>query len=248
MNPDGEKGRLHEKVALVTGAAKRVGRSIALELAGAGARVAVHYHSSAAAAEETAALAGGGAAPFAADIREIEECRRLVSSVMKSFGRIDILVNNAAVFGRTPFAETTGEEWDRFQEINLRSAFFLSQAAAAAMDEGVIINIADSAGVTLWPGYLAYSISKSGLITLTRGLARTLAPSIRVNAVLPGPVLPPEQEKGNEEIVAESIKRTAMKRLGSPEDVAKAVRYLVVDGGYITGAILPVDGGRHLVT
>ncbi len=248
MNQDRRECSLNNKVALVTGAAKRVGRAIALELADAGARVAVHYHTSASAAEETVERAGGGSALFQADLRQPRECAALITSVKEAFGRIDVLVNNAALFGRTPFAETTEEEWDRFQEVNLKSAFFLSQAAAAVMDEGVVINIADSAGVTLWPGYIAYSISKSGLITLTQGLARALAPAIRVNAVLPGPVLPPEGEEGDEEAIKTSIQNTAMKRMGTPGDVAKAVRYLVAEGSYITGAILPVDGGRHLVT
>ncbi len=244
MNCNGDEP-LHGRTALVTGAAVRVGRAIALELAGAGARVAVHYRSSAVAAERTAAECGRGAKAFRADLRSLDEIDALVSDVKERFGTPSILVNNAAVFGRTPFETTTEEEWDRFMEVNARGPFFLTRAWAATATEGLVVNIADSAGVTILPGYLAYSASKAALVALTRGLAKVLAPSIRVNAVLPGPVLLAEGEE-DRKTVEETIRRTVLGRIGTPRDVARAVRYLAVEGDYITGALLPVDGGRLL--
>ncbi len=245
MNSSGGKRPLEGKTAVVTGGAVRIGKAIVLELARAGARVAVHYHSSKQEAMRTAREAGGGADVFAADISSVEQAGGLISQVHEVFGGADILVNNAAVFGRTPFLETTEEEWDRFHSTNLKGLFFLTQAFASKSDQGVVINIADSAGEAMWPGYLAYSTTKAGVIALTRGLAKSLAPGIRVNAILPGPMLPPEGS-GDLESIAEGVGRTVLKRQGSPEDIARAVLYFVTDGGYVTGAVLPVDGGRHL--
>ncbi len=233
---------LSGKVALVTGAARRIGRQIAVELARAGARTAIHYGRSAVDAEETVRLAGERARAFQADLRSVAEIRRLVDDVAGAMGRIDFLVNNAACFGRTPFAETTEEEWDLFHEVNLKAVFFLTQAAAARMGEGAIVHIADTAGVNLWPGYLAYGASKAGVVALTRGMARALAPRIRVNVVLPGPMLPPEGD--GTELLHEAVKKTLLKRSGDPSDIAAAVRFLLAEGTYITGALLPVDGGR----
>jgi len=233
---------LNGKVALVTGAARRIGRQIAVELARAGARTAIHYGQSDADAGEAVRLAGEGARAFQADLRSVAEIRRLVDDVVGAMGRLDFLVNNAATFGRTPFAETTEEEWDRFHDVNLKAVFFLSQAAAARMGEGAIVHIADTGGVNIWPGYLAYGASKAGVVALTRGMARALAPKIRVNAVLPGPMLPPEGDRT--EPLHEAVKKTLLKRSGDPSDIATAVRFLLAEGTYITGAILPVDGGR----
>lgn len=230
------------KVVLVTGAAKRIGRAIAVDLGSEGARVAVHYGRSRQEAEETVRLAGDGARAFGADLRSTKEIGCLSEEVYRSMGRIDFLVNNAALFGRTPFFETTEEEWDRFHDVNLKGAFFLTQAVARVMKEGAIVNIADTGGVRLWPGYLAYGASKAGLVALTRGLARALAPKIRVNGVLPGPMLPPEGE-GDLETLDEAASKTLLKRPGRPEDVARAVRFLI-ESPYVTGALLPVDGGR----
>jgi pteridine reductase len=236
------EARLAGRVALVTGGARRIGRAIVLMLAREGARVAIHYHRSEAEAEETAREAGGGAGVFRADLRSVEEIRRLAGDVGERMGRIDILVNNAALFGRTPFLETSEEEWDSFHEVNAKAVFFLSQAVASSMEEGSIVHISDTGGVHLWPGYLAYGASKAAVIALTQGMAKALAPRIRVNAILPGPMLPPEAE--GTEPLEEAIGKTLLRREGSAEDIALAVRYLLTDGGYLTGALIPVDGGR----
>jgi NAD(P)-dependent dehydrogenase (short-subunit alcohol dehydrogenase family) len=238
----GREERLSGRVALVTGGARRIGRAIVLALAREGARVAVHYNRSRAEAEVTAREAGGGAGVFGADLQSVGEIRRLARDVEESMGVVDILVNSAALFARTPFLETSEEDWDRFHAVNVKAVFFLSQTVARSMQQGSIIHIGDTGGVHLWPGYLAYGASKAAVIALTRGMAKALAPDIRVNAVLPGPMLPPEA-KGTETI-EEAIGKTLHQRQGSAEDVALAVRYLLTDGSYVTGAVIPVDGGR----
>lgn len=238
-------GRMDGRTALVTGAGRRVGRAIALELAAAGARVAVHYCGSKAGAEETVCLAGNDSRSFPADLRSVDQAERLAEVVSQEFGRIDLLVNNAARFGRTPFGETTEEEWDRFHDLNLKGLFFLSQAVANRMEDGCIIHVADTCALDPWPGYLAYGVSKAGLPGLTRGMARALAPRIRVNAVLPGPVLRAESE--DESVFARAVDRTLLKRAGEPADIAAAVRFLAAEGTWITGVLLPVDGGHHVV-
>ncbi|MBN1825197.1 MAG: SDR family oxidoreductase [Candidatus Eisenbacteria bacterium] len=239
------KSRLLEgRAALVTGAAKRIGRTLALALAGEGARVAVHHHRSAEEAEETARLAGNGARTFRADLSSVAEAEGLAEDVHRAFGRIDVVIHNAALFGRTPFGETTERDWDRFHAVNLKAPFFLSQAAAARMGEGSILFIADVCALDPWPGYLAYGATKAGLIHLTRGLARALAPRIRVNAILPGPILPSEPEGA--ESLDEAVARTLLKRRGDPSDIASAALFLTAEACYVTGAVLPVDGGRHL--
>jgi NAD(P)-dependent dehydrogenase (short-subunit alcohol dehydrogenase family) len=241
MTTPGERP-LDGRVVLVTGAARRIGRAIAIRLAREGARVALHYNRSEAEAAETARAAGGEARLFRADLRSVGEIRRLAGEVAGSMGRIDCLVNNASTFGRTPFLETTEEDWDRFHDVNLKAVFFLTQAVVPHIGEGAIVNIADTGGVNLWPGYLAYGTSKAGLIALTRGLAAQLAPRIRVNAILPGPVLAPEAK--GVETMDEAVAKTLLKRPSSPEEIAAVVRFLLVDAASVTGAALPVDGGR----
>lgn len=234
---------LEGHVAIVTGAAKRIGRAIALTLAREGATVAVHYRSSRDAAQKTAHEAGGGATTFRADLSDLGSLTALADDVTSQLGTPSILVNSAAVFARTPFPDVTEDAWDKQFDINLKGTFFLTQAVCRHMKRGLIVNIADSAGLSVWPGYIPYSVSKGGVISMTRGLAKALAPDIRVNAILPGPMLQPEGE-GEMESIENGIKKTLLKRQGSPEDIAKAVRYFAVDGDYVTGAILPVDGGR----
>lgn len=240
---------LRGRVALVTGAARRVGRAIALGLAGRGARLAVHYHASAAEATEVvreAEALGSEAWPIAADLRTPEAPERLVQAVASHFGRLDVLVNSAAVMMRTPLAEVRVDEWDEMFALNLRAPFFCARAAAEVMRAGgggVIINIADLAGLETWPGYIPHGITKAGIVHMTRALARTLAPTIRVNAVAPGAVLLPESWSTED---AERLARTTpLRRIGAPSDVTQAVLYLL-DAEYVTGETLVVDGGRHV--
>jgi len=236
------------RVALVTGGARRVGRAIALALAERGARVAIHHHASpddAASAVAAAEALGTEAWSVAHDLRDPAAPERLVRDVVARFGSLDILVNSAAVMQRTPLDEVTPEEWDAIFALNLRAPFFVARAAAAAMRgrAGVIVNLADLAGLEVWPSYIPHGVSKAGVIQLTRALARTLAPDIRVNAVAPGAVLLPEA--WSDAAAARLAATTPLGRLGSPADVAQAVLYLV-EADYVTGETLVVDGGRLL--
>lgn len=237
-------------VALVTGGAHRVGRALALALAGAGMRVAFSYHGAAEeAAEVVRALSAEGrdARAFRADLREPAVPERLVADVASAFGQIDLLVNSAAVMLRTPVGEVTTDVWDSMFALNLRAPFFLAQAARPWLERtrGSIVNLADLAAFETWPAYVPHTISKAGVVQLTRALAHALAPSIRVNAVAPGAVLLPEgwSEDSREHLVA----TTPLQRIGSPDDVADAVLYLA-RAEYVTGEVLVVDGGRHVRT
>jgi pteridine reductase len=242
---------LQGRVALVTGGGVRLGRAIALELAAAGAAVAVHYHSSAADAASVAEeirAAGGQAAAFALDLARTEALPRLVEQVLTAFGRLDALVNNAGIFPHTPFADATEADWERVMGINLKAPFFLSQATARPMlaqGGGKIVHLADISAERPWSGYLPYCISKAGIVALTRGLARALAPTIQVNAVAPGTVLFPEEMP--EEERERLLQQVPLRREGNPTDVARTVRFLLEGSDYITGAVIPVDGGRSVV-
>src|ERR1700689_1243310 len=241
---------LKGKVALVTGAGRRVGRAIALELAAHGATVAAHYRSSQAEAEavvaEIAAHAGK-AQTLRANLEHVAEIEQMVSEILGSFGRIDILVNSASVFAPTPLAETTERDWDANLDTNLKAPFFLSKFAGAAMRRqgaGKIVNIGDWAGIRPYNNYLPYTVSKSGLIGLTRALAKALAPEVQVNCVALGPVMPPEDY--DEAEIARMVAGTLTKRLGSAEGVARAVMFLCEGTDFATGATLLLDGGRLL--
>lgn len=234
------------RAALVTGAGRRLGRAIATGLARAGCDVAVHYHRSAGGAAETARVvreAGRRAEPLAADLRSPEEARGLPERAAAALGRLDILVNSAAVMQRVEFAAVTADEWNDALAINVTAAFFACQGAAPHLRvaHGKIVNIADIAAFEVWPAYLPLNVSKAGMVMLTRGLARVLAPEITVNAVAPGAILPPDDWPD----VARShlAETTPLKRLGAPSDVVGAVRFLL-EQDYLTGVILPVDGGR----
>lgn len=242
---------LRGRVALVTGAARRLGRAIAGALADAGASIAIHHHSSpdhAAEAADELRAPGVRAEAFQADLRDTTEIERLFAEVEAAFGRIDILVNNAARFERRPALEISVEEWDRVLNLNLRAPFFCAQRAARLMQAaggGKILNIADVGAFQPWPGYAHHSISKAGLVMMTRVLARALAPDIQVNAIAPGPVMP--QEDLSPEERRELAEMTALKRLGTPDDVAKTVLFLV-RSDYITGETVIVDGGKMLMS
>jgi len=238
------------KVALVTGGAVRVGLEIARALADAGADVAIGYRRSAAearAAVRDLEARGVRAAALRADVARPREARALVTAAVKRLGRLDILVNNAALFFRTPVLTTTIVQFDRLLAVNLRAPFFCSQAAARVMGRrgGRIINIADVGAVRAWPGYVPYGISKAGVLMLTRGLAAALAPRIQVNAVAPGVVLLPE---GFPRVSGRRLTaRIPMGRHGRPADVAQAVRFFATCSDYITGQVLFVDGGMSVV-
>lgn len=234
---------------LVTGAAKRVGRVIATSLAARGAHIAVHYHTSQAAAEAAAAeirAMGVEAEIFHADLSLVAEVDRMVDDVYSRFGPLDALVNNASLFLKTPFGTVCEEDWDRLLDANLKGPFFLTQAVGERMlragTSGKVVNIADWAGERPYSQYVPYCISKAGLIAMTKGLAKTLAPQIAVMAVAPGPVLWPE-DLGGDELKA-VLEKTPLKRIGKPEDVASAVCFIIEGNDYMTGSIIFVDGGR----
>jgi len=241
---------LSGKVALVTGAAKRVGREIALTLAERGVELVVHYHRSEREAQELLAEAGrlGRKAVAArADLSRSEEIDRLVAAAVAAFGRIDILINNAAIFYRTPFATLTEEDWDRFQAVNLKAPFLLCRRVADIMGRqghGKILNLADIGAVKVWADYLPYAVSKAGLIALTTGLAKALAPNVQVNAIAPGVVLLPEGTPAD--AAEETRRRIPLKHLGSPAEVARAVVFLL-ESDFVTGEVLRIDGGQALV-
>ena len=241
---------LKDKVAIVTGAARRVGRVIAARLAEQGAAVAIHYNRSRADAEALAAgieRAGGRARIFAANLESVAEIERMLENVMKEFDRIDVLVNSASVFYRKPIDEITERDWDANLNTNLKAPFFLSKLAGAIMRRqgaGKIVNIGDWAGIRPYNNYLPYTVSKSGLIGLTRALAKALAPEVQVNCVAVGPVLPPEDYSDEE--TARLVAGTLIGRIGSPDDVANAVLFLCAGTDFATGATLLLDGGRLL--
>jgi NAD(P)-dependent dehydrogenase (short-subunit alcohol dehydrogenase family) len=239
---------LKHKVALVTGAGKRVGRTIALKLAERGAAVAIHYRSSGAEAEEAAGQitrSGGQAQPFAADLEKVAEIEAMVGQVLDAFGRIDVLVNSASVFYRKPLEQLTERDWDLNLNTNLKAPFFLAKFAGAAMRRqgaGKIVNIGDWAGIRPYNNYLPYNVSKSGLIGLTQALAKALAPEVQVNCIALGPVMPPDDYDAAE---IERLKQaTLTKSLGSAEDVARAVLFLCEGTDFATGSTLVLDGGR----
>lgn len=237
------------RVALVTGSGRRLGRALALGLAAAGARIAVHYHGSRDGADETVALVEGGggeARAFRADLRDAAAPARLVDAVAAAFGALDVVVNSAAVMERTPIGTVSPDAWDAMMALNLRAPFFAAQAAAAHMrDGGCIVNVADLAAFETWPAYVPHSISKAGVVQMTRALARALAPAVRVNAVAPGAVLLPDEW---DEAAADHMRRTTpLARLGDPADVVEALLFLV-RADYVTGDTIIVDGGRHVRT
>ena len=239
---------LRDRVALVTGAGRRVGRALAVALGGQGMRVAVHYHGSEKGAHETARLVlaeGGQATIVRADLSKAEAPELLVDDVVRQLGTLDVLINSAAIMERTPVGEVTAAQWDAIFGLNLRAPFLLSQAAVPHLERahGTIINIADLAAFETWPAYIPHGASKAGIVYITRALARALAPAIRVNAIAPGAVLLPES--WTEDDAARLRDTTPLGRLGSPSDVAQAALYLLT-ADYVTGETLIVDGGRHI--
>jgi len=234
-------------VALVTGSARRVGRILALRLADEGFDLVVHYRHSREDAESTAALArerGARVEHIRADLASVAEIEGLFGAVAEQMGRLDLLVNNASTFERTPFGEVREPQFDALVDSNLKGPFFCSQFAAALMDEGHIVNVVDPCVERPDPDFLPYFAAKAGLVALTRGMARALAPRIRVNAIAPGPVLFPEHYTASQK--RRDTEETLLRRPGSPEDVAAALLFLLRGSDYVTGAVIPVDGGRAL--
>jgi pteridine reductase len=242
---------LRGRTALVTGAARRVGAAIARALHGAGANVVLHYRSSAdealALEQELNAARATSAKRVECDLLEVARLPALVQAAADTFGRLDLVVNNASTFYPTPIGDITTLDWDDLIGTNLRAPLFLAQAASPLLKEthGLIVNIADIHGIRPLRRYPVYSIAKAGLIMLTRSLARELGPAIRVNAIAPGPILWPED--GIDTVLQkEIIDRTALKRIGSPEDVARACLFFAAEAPYVTGQVLAVDGGRSI--
>jgi pteridine reductase len=236
-------------VALVTGASQRLGATIARALHARGHRVAVHYHRSQAPAHalcaELQSLRADSAGPFAADLADRAACEALVPAVLARWGRLDVLVNNAAVFRATPTSSSAAADWDEIAHVNLRAPYILACAAADALRarDGLIVNLADVYAERPRAGFVLYCVSKAGLVGLTRALAREFAPLIRVNAIAPGAILW-SAEAGDAERAA-ILARTPLARLGAAGDIAGAVCYLL-DAPYVTGQVISVDGGRSI--
>lgn len=237
---------LNGKTILITGAARRLGRALALHLADAGGTIALHYHSSQEDAKNLLELLekkGSEAALFKADLRQVRQIEAMVRKVIKCFGKIDVLINNASVFYATPFGKTSEKDWDLFLDTNLKAPFFCSQAVARAQKGGAlkIINILDSSGPKTRGNYLPYWISKTGLTAMTETLAKIFSPikkepMISINGIAPGPIFFPEdRKKFRNDITVD------------PSDIAAAVSYLIHGGNSLTGNVLLLDKGRRYV-
>ena len=241
------QNRLAGKVALVTGAGKRLGRAVALRLAEEGMDVAVHYRKSAKEAADVVGQiqeTGRKAVAIRADLLSVDEIRRMVLEVGNELGRLDLLINSAANFLPGSIISTTEEVWDASLDTNVKSLFFLAQAAAPMLrrSHGAIVNFSDTGGLLGWPGFIGHSVAKAGVINLTKSLAKALAPEVRVNAIAPGTITmpgdPPEWELEFRELAP-------LKKSGRPSDVADAVVYLAT-AEFLTGHTLVLDGGRTL--
>ena len=239
------------RVAIVTGAARRIGATIARELHARGLDIVVHYRGSAEEAEalrdELLTLRRGSVELVQANLMASSAPAHIRDAALEAFGRIDVLVNNASAFYPTPIGEVTEDHWDELMASNLRGPFFLAQACQEelAAREGAIVNMVDIHGLVPMPNHPVYSQAKAGLIAQTRSLARELAPAVRVNGVAPGAILWPEHDD-SPEAGREILEKVPLERQGRPEDIAGAVAFLALDAPYVTGQILAVDGGRLL--
>lgn len=246
---------LTDQIALVTGSAHRVGRAVALELARRGAHIMVHYHASApeAVRDTLQEIKSMGVDAFAvqADISRAAGVEDIFTAVREHFGHLDILVNSAALFHKGGLLETSLDDWQQTLDVNLTAPFLCTQAAAAAMRQGgksggAIVNICDKGVDRPWVEYAAHGVSKAALLALTQVSAASLGPDIRVNAVVPGPVMRPAGRPMSEEEWEQVGAHLPLMRPGSPEDVARAVAYLASES-FITGAVIHVNGGEHLI-
>ncbi len=240
------------KVALITGAARRVGATLAKRLHGAGYNIVLHYNHSADDAERLAAelnqQRSGSVCLIQADLNDMQAVQSLAVDALASWQRIDLLINNASAFYPTPLTQSSQDQWDELINSNLRAPYFLSAALADALtvNHGNIINLIDIHAQRGLPGYPIYSIAKAGLQMLTYSLAKELAPNVRVNGVSPGPILWPENAAAQTETEQTAIlEKTLLKRTGSADDLADAVLYLS-QAGYVTGQVIAVDGGKSL--
>ncbi len=238
------------KVALVTGSAVRLGKAIALALAEQGIHIILQYRTS---EKETRVAAVQirrkkvHAHSLQCDLSNSHEVERLARQALALFGRVDILVNNASEFFSTPISSVTEAEWDRFLDVNLKAPFLLSRSLGMEMVKrggGKIINIADIAASRPWADFVPYCVSKAGLVTLTQGLAKALAPRVQVNAIAPGTILPPVTGWTSRQR-ERALRSIPLKRFGAPDDVTRAVLFLI-ESDYITGTVIPVDGGKSI--
>jgi NAD(P)-dependent dehydrogenase (short-subunit alcohol dehydrogenase family) len=239
--------KIENKVALITGAAKRIGHALAMELARRGARIAIHYRASRAEAEQTLEAVrkqGSDGILLQAELTSSTDLERMFTEFDGHFNSLDILINNASVFSPSDPRHTSEQDWDGQMDANAKAPFFVAQHAARRMRQGKIINLADVAGEVVWPGYFAYSVSKAALIAVNRGLAKSLAPHIQVNSIAPGPVLFPDYY--TDEQKQSAVERTLLKREGSAQDIVNTAIFLI-ENDYITGELIHVDGGRHIM-
>lgn len=241
---------LKDSVVLITGAAVRVGRAVALYLAERGARIVFSYYLESEPWAETLAeieALGVEALAVQTEVRSAEQVRALVAAALERFGRVDILINNASVWLKSAFLEISEAEWDLAMDVNLKGPFLAAQAVAPhmlAQGQGVIINISDLSAFQVWEGYAHHAASKAGLVSLTKSLAVELAPAVRVNAIAPGTVLLPPNFSAEKKQWAED--KSLLKRVGTPQDVARLIVFLI-ENEFVTGAVYFVDGGRALV-
>jgi pteridine reductase len=243
---------LQGKVVLITGGARRVGAAICRRLHAAGASLVLHYRESAGEARllqaELNHVRADSVALIQADLLDLNKLPAMIEQTLQTFGRLDGLVNNASSFFPTTIGDITSEAWDDLIGTNLRAPLFLAQAAAPALrkTQGSIVNITDIHAERPLKNFVVYSIAKAGLVGMTRSLARELAPEVRVNAVAPGPILWPDDASFDELSRQRIISHTPLKREGEPDDIAKAVYFLLSQATYVTGDTISVDGGRHV--
>lgn len=246
-----QERNLNGKVALVTGAARRIGAVTARMLHQAGSDVVIHYRNSAQDAQdvqaELNAVRPASCYVVQGDLLKVDKIPAMIDEVLDKTGRLDVLVNNASSFYPTSLGDITEEHWDDLMGSNLKAPLFLAQAAQKALNEtqGCIVNMVDVHGFRPLKGYPVYCAAKAGLLMLTQSLARELGATVRVNGVAPGAILWPEMEV-NQAARDELLAKTTLKREGTPEDIARAVLFLARDADYITGQVIPVDGGRML--
>jgi len=245
-------GAVEGRIVLITGGAKRVGAAICRRLHAAGARLMLHYRESAGEARllqaELNHARADSVALIQADLLDLQKLPAIVEQTLSTYGRLDALVNNASSFFQTQVGDISANDWEDLVGTNVRAPLFLAQAAAPALrkSQGAIVNITDIHAERPLKNYVVYSVAKAGLVGLTRSLARELAPDVRVNAVAPGPILWPDDDSFDELSRQRIISHTPLRREGAPEDIAKAVHFLLADAGYVTGETINVDGGRHI--